>query len=490
MKLGLLLTLSLPIAMYTQDTITSVSVKEEYPNTFSSGSKNVEHFGNAQRRFNDWSISIGGGTALMQSADLISIHKDRADWGWTTYVSLDKQISHVFALSLQYQRGKTKQSADLNPDWGRGKGWTKYQQINLLGDVNFSNLFRRADNKSPYRWAIHGYAGIGLQGYETWLEDQSKRWNNPLSVEQELGIASFFYQGGMGVSYKLSKLIDIEARAMYIMTGDDEFDGGGWESDMNPGGIRESEYPYNFIKKNNSDNFFTATLGLSFKLGKHISHLRWHDPLQEVYYRTEQLEEKNTEFVVCEKGDLDNDGVCDDWDREPNTLAGARVDGAGVALDMDLDGVIDLLDKCVTVPGPIEYDGCPQTPVVSESSSIESINKNFEGIEFAINSDIIRPQSFAKLNNAAEIIKTLSKDNQYLVVGATDTRGSEEYNQRLSQRRANAVVRYLVGRGVAPGLLIAEGRGEKDLKYPECQPASKCPEWKNEANRRVFFEKK
>jgi OOP family OmpA-OmpF porin len=51
-----------------------------------------------------------------------------------------------------------------------------------------------------------------------------------------------------------------------------------------------------------------------------------------------------------QKGDQDNDGVCDDWDRQLDTPAGARVDGAGVALDIDLDGTIDLYDKCVTVP--------------------------------------------------------------------------------------------------------------------------------------------
>ena len=37
-------------------------------------------------------------------------------------------------------------------------------------------------------------------------------------------------------------------------------------------------------------------------------------------------------------------------------------------------------------------------------------------------------------------------------------------------------------------MLTPEGRGEKDLKYPECDPAEKCPEWKNEANRRVYFD--
>jgi OOP family OmpA-OmpF porin len=34
---------------------------------------------------------------------------------------------------------------------------------------------------------------------------------------------------------------------------------------------------------------------------------------------------------------------------------------------------------------------------------------------------------------------------------------------------------------------LAEGRGKEDLKYTECDPATKCPEWKNEANRRVYF---
>ena len=81
--------------------------------------------------------------------------------------------------------------------------------------------------------------------------------------------------------------------------------------------------------------------------------------MQEAYYKVNVLENASDDFVVCEKGDNDNDGVCDDWDRQLDTPAGARVDGAGVALDMDLDGVIDLYDKCVTVPGSIENNGCP-----------------------------------------------------------------------------------------------------------------------------------
>ena len=113
------------------------------------------------------------------------------------------------------------------------------------------------------------------------------------------------------------------------------------------------------INKRRSDNAWTVNLGLSFKLGKHLTHLAWHDPLQEAYYRAHVLENKSPELIVCEKGDADNDGVCDDWDRQLDTPSGARVDGAGVALDMDMDGTIDLHDKCVTVPGPVENQGCP-----------------------------------------------------------------------------------------------------------------------------------
>ena len=71
---------------------------------------------------------------------------------------------------------------------------------------------------------------------------------------------------------------------------------------------------------------------------------------------------------------------------------------------MDLDGVIDLNDACVTVPGLAKNKGCPY--LVDETLEIiEEINR-FEGIEFELNKDVIRVQSYAKLDNAAEVIKS------------------------------------------------------------------------------------
>lgn len=366
MKLNLLILLALPMAMYAQDS-TAVSMVDNYPNTFSSGSSKVEKFDNSARRFNDWSVSVGGGGAFMAKADLISFYDKKINWGYNVYASIDKQISHVFGLSAQYQMGKTNQQGQLPGVYGAVAGvanaYTKYQQISLLGDINFSNIMRRVDNHSPFRWALHGYAGIGFQAFQTELIDQdASRYSVvprriPIMIDQKLGIASFFYQGGLGIKYKVSKLIDVEARAMYIISGDEEFDGGGETRAFE--GVGGDRINYNLINDSYSDDMLTVNLGLSFKIGKNMSHLAWHDPLQETYGRINILDDTTLNLVVCESGDKDNDGVCDDWDRELNTPAGARVDGAGVALDMDLDGVIDLYDKCVTVPGTIENMGCP-----------------------------------------------------------------------------------------------------------------------------------
>ena len=481
MKLNLTsfaLALVLPTAIFAQDTV-AVST-EGYPNTFTSGSANVSPFTQESKRFNDWSISAGAGVPLVQSADLTSIKNGNGKnvFGYSAYLSIDKAITHAFGLNLQYDRGETRQGwFNTKTDNASGTGnpyqdvgaRTQYDAISLLGDINFSNLLRRVDNKSPYRWALHGYAGIGTLAYRAYLEDAAGQ--RLMTEIKPFKLSSMFGQAGAGLKYKVNRKIDIEGRVMYFVTGDDEFDGGGGQ--YSPINQREDQV---------SDNFFNATLGLSLKLGKHQSHLMWHDPLQEIYYKLDVLADKNQDVEVCKKGDADNDSVCDDWDRQLDTPAGARVDGAGVALDTDLDGVIDLYDKCVTVPGPVENNGCPTGGTVTDNT------RTLEGIEFDLDSDRILPSNTPILNNAVNYIN--SSSGSYNVIGGTDTRASDAYNQKLSERRANSVKNYLIQNGVEAGKLEAIGRGEKDLKYPECDPATKCPEWKNRANRRVYFEAK
>jgi len=484
MKLSLAvfsLALALPASVMAQDTL-KVS-NGEYPNTFTSGSANVSPFTQQSKRFNDWSVSFGAGVPLLQSADLTSIKNGNGKnlFGYSAYVSIDKAITHAFGINLQYDRGETRQgwfnTKDAAPANASANGMegarTQYDAISILGDINFSNLMRRVDNKSPYRWALHGYAGIGTLAYKSYLKDEAGQ--RLMTEIKPFKLNSFFGQAGAGLKYKINNRLDLEGRVMYVVTTDDQFDGGGQQySAINR---REDQV---------SDNFFNATLGLSVKLGKHDSHLMWHDPLQEIYYKLDVLAAKNEDIEVCKSGDADNDGVCDDWDRQLDTPAGARVDGSGVALDVDLDGVIDLYDKCVTVPGPVENNGCPLT--TANSGAVTEAETKLDGIEFDLNSDRILSSNTPILNNAVNYIN--SSNGAYTVIGTTDTRGSESYNQNLSEKRANSVKNYLIKNGVESTKLDAKGKGKNDLKYPECDPATKCPEWKNRANRRVYFEAK
>lgn len=103
----------MPIILYGQDS-TAVSkttvTKGQYPNAYTSGSANVSPFANQSKRFNDWSISVGAGTAIMKRGSLYSIHGEDGSknlFGWAAYLSVDKGISHAFGLKLQFDKGET-----------------------------------------------------------------------------------------------------------------------------------------------------------------------------------------------------------------------------------------------------------------------------------------------------------------------------------------------------------------------------------------------
>lgn len=68
----------------------------------------------------------------------------------------------------------------------------------------------------------------------------------------------------------------------------------------------------------------------------------------------------------------------------------------------------------------------------------------------------------------------------------TDARGSDTSNQSLSQRRAESVVNYLVGKGISRSRLLATGYGEKRL-INRCADGVDCTEEEHQKNRRTEF---
>jgi len=84
---------------------------------------------------------------------------------------------------------------------------------------------------------------------------------------------------------------------------------------------------------------------------------------------------------------------------------------------------------------------------------------------FAFNSATLDPQARQTINRAAEDWRRTGTA-QISVVGHTDTSGSSEYNQRLSERRADAVQAALIEEGVPASSIVTIGRGQEDLLVP------------------------
>ncbi|HSR42639.1 MAG TPA: OmpA family protein [Longimicrobiales bacterium] len=90
----------------------------------------------------------------------------------------------------------------------------------------------------------------------------------------------------------------------------------------------------------------------------------------------------------------------------------------------------------------------------------EGIQVTFaSGLLYDFDSDVIRTAAAENLRSLATSLAEYP-DTDLLVVGHTDATGNEMYNQGLSERRANAAVRFLSGRGVATTRMHASGRGE------------------------------
>lgn len=120
--------------------------------------------------------------------------------------------------------------------------------------------------------------------------------------------------------------------------------------------------------------------------------------------------------------------------------------------DSDRDGVIDDLDKCPNTPAGTKVDavGCPIVECKSAKVDINFATDKYEILPaHAAELEIV----FAKLNKFPKATAVIE--------GHTDNVGSAAYNQKLSERRANAVKNYFIEKhGVAASRLKAEGYGE------------------------------
>ncbi|WP_457593605.1 OmpA family protein [Hydrogenimonas sp.] len=223
--------------------------------------------------------------------------------------------------------------------------------------------------------------------------------------------------------------------------------------------------------------------------------------------------------------DSDNDGVADKDDKCPNTPAGVEVNLDGCPLDTDGDGVPDYKDECKGTPDgakvdakgcPIDSDGdgvadfmdkCPNSKTTKVDENGCALDSDHDGVADYLDKCPTTPEGFKvdnqgcavgftmHVNFATNSAKIESKDTPYIdklvsfmkahpqtkvrLEGYTDSDGSAAYNLRLSAKRAEAVKKELISRGIEASRITTKAFGEANPVA-----SNETPEGKAE-NRRV-----
>jgi OmpA-OmpF porin, OOP family len=155
----------------------------------------------------------------------------------------------------------------------------------------------------------------------------------------------------------------------------------------------------------------------------------------------------------------------------PVPVVAAPVDCS--TLDSDGDGVNDCDDKCPgSTPGQtIGADGCPVKLTI-----------DLKGVNFDFDKATLRPDAVVILDEAVAVLAKYP-ELRFEVAGHTDLCGAEDYNQDLSQRRAQTVFDYLTSKGIDAARMVGPtGYGEsRPLESTE----QTFPACKNETNRRT-----
>ncbi len=397
--------------------------------------------------------------------------------------------------------------------------------VNLY--VNWTNLswFANVANDKhakARKWAAYSYVGVGMSIYNPKVEALYAVDNAEIAKEVTYlhGYSynpseSGFFKGvhdailpiGSGFKYQLNDRLDLGVEASLRITASDKLDG------VNDLGAQGNKYfktafinptPYAGYA---NDKYALVGFNLHYKIGsenKANKNIEWNDP----EYAIIKAMDNEMGKLKALLNDADKDGVSDAFDKENNTPSTAKVDGAGQALDVDGDGVADYKDEELFTPkgasvnengiaADADGDGVADIRDMEPQSKAGAL-VNFRGVSigarndsakvrncilavpsiyFDVNSSAIKANYNKQLADLARLMMT-NPTIKITIIGNTDSDGSDNYNNSLGKRRADAVAKYLTS-----NFQIAADR----IITVESNGANKPLSTRKEHNRRVDF---
>lgn len=358
----------------------------------------------------------------------------------------------------------------------------------VFGLNRIKRALRKGEELKERKLSVYAMLGIGFASYDAKVFDNTS--------DAELNVDSVLYQGGapgkdkpvslvvpasLGLKYKASKTIDIGLEYTYHYLADDILDN-----------FADTE------GKGLNDAYSMLALAVTIKLGgkkNDKESIEWVNPSETMVADVADMKDKIEEMSK----DSDDDGVSDFFDKDDETPAGAKVNGDGIAVDSDGDGVSDHLDaQPFSGKGAVvdengaemdtDGDGVPDSRDLEPNTAPGTL-VNFEGINigeemgveelvqnvgasvggsgwpsvfFDFNSSRLKREYKLQLFSLAEaMLKNTAM--KVKIIGNTDVRGTESYNNDLGQKRADAVKSYMVDNfGIDAGRMTAESRGKQN----------------------------
>ena len=157
--------------------------------------------------------------------------------------------------------------------------------------------------------------------------------------------------------------------------------------------------------------------------------------------------------------DSDKDGVPDFMDICPDTPKGITVDKNGCSTDSDGDGVTDSKDKCPDTPTGkrVDESGCE----IKQEPKVKEVTLS-SGTTFAFGQSALLPAAYPELDRLVKILVE-NPTSRWRIEGHTDDKGPDWANKKISQERAESVLRYFVSRGISSDRFVVIGLGKN---YP------------------------
>jgi outer membrane protein OmpA-like peptidoglycan-associated protein len=251
-------------------------------------------------------------------------------------------------------------------------------------------------------------------------------------------VTNFVLAGGLGVEYLVGKKkrVSIGLEHKITFTNDDLLDGVRW-SDQ--GDLTRDFDTYHYVSGR-------ATFFLG-KSSKRTIPMWWDNPVASTLRKYEAPGDRFS--------DKDGDGVDDHYDKEDNTVAGAKVDASGKRLDSDGDGCPDDEDAepfsspllpivdCKNVYDFASKTCCDEKAALLATAPKKCTDIVLPTVSFNYDQYGLSKDSYAALEQIAKLMQECP-DLKVVVSGITNTTKNVKYNEQLSWNRANASVEHLV----------------------------------------------